>query len=211
MKVLGVVGSQRKNGNTSALVKEALKPFEENGIDTELLFLGDYNINDCNGCDGCQDTFRCIVDDDMQDIYPKILEADAIVLGSPTYFYNISGDMKTFIDRCYCFEAFDKDDRSVWMGINETLGIKYAIVIAVCEQNNAEDMGYTAEVMEKPLEALGYRVVSTAKILNLFSPGEAVNDQKAMVKANQSGEKLLKTLKLRENLTRKLHSTGYNK
>ncbi|AEH60482.1 NADPH-dependent FMN reductase [Methanosalsum zhilinae DSM 4017] len=210
MKVLGVVGSQRKNGNTSALVKEALKPFEENGIDTKLVFLGDYNINDCNGCDGCQDTFRCIVDDDMQDIYPKILEADAIVLGSPTYFYNVSGDMKTFIDRCYCFEAFDEGDRSVWMGINEILGIKYAVVVAVCEQNNAADMGYTAEVMEKPLEALGYRVVSTAKILNLFSPGEAVSDQIAMEKASKAGEKLLKTLKFRDNLTRKLRSTGYN-
>ncbi len=58
---------------------------------------------------------------------------------------------------------FAKDDRSVWMSINEAMGGKYAVAIAVCEQHDEKDMGFTAEAMTKPLEALGYRVVRHCK------------------------------------------------
>ena len=200
IKILGVVGSRRKKGNTSVLVQEALKPFVKQAIETNLIFLGDYNIEDCNGCEGCKDTYKCVIKDDMQKIYPLILESDAVILGSPAYFYNITADMKAFIDRCYCFEVFDDDDRSVWMGINEVIGARYACVVAVCEQLKEEDMGYTAEAMEKSLEALGYRVVSTVKALNLFAAGKALENDKAMEEAKQAGEKLLKTLQLRDKL-----------
>ncbi len=204
MKILGVVGSRRKKGNTSILVQEALKPLARPGIEIKIIFLGDYNINGCNGCEGCKDTYKCVINDDMQEIYPMILESDAVILGSPAYFYNVSSDMKAFIDRCYCFEAFTEDDRSVWMGVNEALGGKYAAVVAVCEQQKEEDMGYTAELMEKPLEALGYRVVSTVKVLNLFAAGEAVKCDKGMKDAKQAGEKLLKILQLRDKLKKQL-------
>ncbi|MTI70335.1 MAG: flavodoxin family protein [Firmicutes bacterium] len=204
MKVLGIVGSKRKKGNTSALVKETLKVLETDGIETELINLGDYDIKSCNGCEGCKDTFKCVIKDDMKKLYPLILESDAIVLGSPTYFYNISSDMKAFLDRCYSFEVFSDDDRSVWMSINEAMGGKYAVVLAVCEQNAEEDMGFTAEAMTKPLEALGYRVIDTIKILRLFSKGEALKDDKALEQAKRAGEKLAKTLKLRKEIERKL-------
>jgi len=166
------VGSKRKNGNTSFLVQRAVETAKEEGIETEVIFLGEYSIADCNGCEGCKDNYKCVVNDDMQKIYPRLLEADAIILGSPTYFYNVSADVKAFIDRCYCFEMFAADDRSVWMGIHEALGGKYAVVIAVCEQYSEEDMGYTAEGMTKPLEALGYRVIDTVKALGLFKEGK---------------------------------------
>jgi multimeric flavodoxin WrbA len=204
LKILGVVGSRRKKGNTSILMQEALKPFKMNNIETKLIFLNDYNISDCNGCEGCKDTYKCVINDDMQKLYPDILESDAIILGSPAYFYNISADMKAFIDRCYCFEIFDKEDRSVWMGLNEALGGKYAAVIAVCEQEREEDMGFTAEAMQKSLEALGYRVVSTVKALHLFKAGEALNNEKAMQDARQAGEKLLKYLQLKERIKTRL-------
>src|SRR6056297_862715 len=116
MKVIGIVGSRRKNGNTAHLMQEALKPFSMKNIETNIFFLEDYAIEDYNGCEGCQNTYQCVINDDMQKIYPHILEADAMILGSPTYFYNITAKMKAFIDRCYCFEIFDKKDRSVWMG-----------------------------------------------------------------------------------------------
>ena len=200
MKILGVVGSRRKKGNTSTLTQEALKPFKMNNIETKLVFLDDYNINDCNGCEGCEETYKCVINDDMQKLYPDILESDAIILGSPAYFYNVSADIKAFIDRCYCFEIFDKEDRSVWMGLNEAIGVKYAAVIAVSEQAKEEDMGFTAEAMIKSLEALGYRVVSTVKALHLFKAGEALNNKKVMEDANQAGEKLLKFLQLKEKV-----------
>lgn len=200
MKVLAVVGSSRKNGNTSLLVQEGLKPMQAQGIQTELIYLSDYNFQDCNGCEACKDTYACVIEDDMQKIYPKILEADGIILGSPAYFYNVTADMKALIDRCYCYVAFDETDRSVWLGINEALGGKYAVVIAVCEQEKEEDMGPTAELMQKSLEALGYRVVDTVKALRLFQAGEALHREKTMGEAKKAGEKLLKTLRLREKV-----------
>lgn len=143
----------------------------------------------------------------MQKIYPRLLEADAIILGSPTYFYNVSTDVKAFIDRCYCFEMFSEDDRSVWMGINEVLGGKYAVVIAVCEQHSEEDMGYTAEAMVKPLEALGYRVIDIVKALGLFKKGEAIKDEKILDQTVKAGKRLAKTLKLRKEIRRKFNLT----
>jgi len=200
LKILGIVGSRRKKGNTAVLVQEALKPFEMRGMETKLIFLGDYDIEDCNGCESCHDTYKCVKQDGMQEIYPSILEYDAVVLGSPTYFYNVTADMKAFIDRCYCLEAFDENDRSVWMSINEAFGGKYACVVAVCEQEKEEDVGYTATAMEKFLEALGYRVISTVKALNLFAAREALQNEKVLHEARQAGEKLLKTLQLREKV-----------
>jgi len=204
MKVLGVVGSKRKNGNTATMVRETLNTIEKEGFETELIFLGDYNINSCNGCEGCRETFKCVVRDDMQKIYPSLLAADALVLGSPTYFYNISSDMKAFIERCYPYEIFAEDDRSVWMSINEARGIKYAVAIAICEQYAREDMGFTVEAMTKPLEALGYRVVDAVGVLGAFKQGDVLKQNSALEQARQAGEKLAKTLKLRKSVEEKL-------
>lgn len=197
MKILGVIGSRRKNGNTAALVEEALNAAVGQGIETEMIYLSDYDFKSCNGCEGCRNSFNCIVNDDMQKIYPLIEEADGIILGSPTYFYNITSEMKAFIDRLYCYETFDEEDRSVWLNKNEISGIKYAAVIAVCEQNNEADMGFTADAMKMPLEALGYRVVSTVKALHLFKKEEASESESEKSKAAKAGEKLARTLKLR--------------
>ena len=204
MKVLGIVGSKRKNGNTAYLVQQALHAIEYKDVETELIFLGDYNIKGCTGCEGCKDTYKCVIMDDMQKIYPLITNSDAIILGSPTYFYNITSDMKAFIERLYCFQIFAENDRSVWSSVNEVLGGKYAAVIAICEQNNEEDMGFTAEAMKKPLEGLGYRVLSTVKILELFKKGDALQDQKALEQVRMAGQKLERTFRLRKETEKKL-------
>ena len=204
MNVLGVVGSSRKNGNTSFLVKQALHTIESKDIKTELLFLGDYNIGGCIGCEGCKNTYKCVIMDDMQKIYPLIENSDALILGSPTYFYNITSDMKAFIERLYCYQIFSQNDRSVWSSVNEVLGGKYAVVIAICEQNNEQDMGFTAEAMKKPLEGLGYRVISTVKILNAFKKEEVVQNKNALEQVKIAAQKLEKTFMLRRETEKKL-------
>lgn len=204
MKILGVIGSKRKKGNTSCLVQEAIRAVQNEGAETEIIFLGDYSIKDCTGCEGCKDTFKCVINDDMQKIYPLLLAADGIILGSPTYFYNISADMKAFIDRCYSFEVFAEDDRSCWLSISEVLGGKYAVVIAVCEQHEEIDMGFTPEAMSKPLEALGYRVVDTVRALGLFKVGETSQDNKALEQSRKAGKRLVKTIKLRKDVKMKI-------
>lgn len=210
MKILGIAGSKRKKGNTSILVQEALQAAQKEGAKTELIFLGDHSIKDCLGCEGCKDTYRCVINDDMQKIYPLLLESDGIILGSPTYFYNISADMKAFIDRCYCFEVFAEEDRSCWLSINEALGGKYAAVIVVCEQQDEKDLGFTSEAMSLALQALGYRVIDQVKVFNLFKAGEALNDDDALQRSRKAGERLVKTIQLRKELEVKIKDMNTN-
>jgi len=197
LKILGIVGSKRKNGNTAALVKHTMAPFKESEhFETEIIYLGDLNIEGCRGCEGCALTNRCVIQDDMQKIYKKLRLSDSIIAGSPTYFYNMSSDMKKFIDRCYCFCTFDKKDRSVWISEFECSLQKYAGIISVSEQENIEDIGFTPEAMKLSFQSLGYRIISNQKILHVFKPGEVESRMTSIDEARRNGEKLLKTILL---------------
>lgn len=196
MKILAIIGSRRKNGNTAALVQKALEPFANEESDIEIIYLGDLNFEGCTGCEGCSKTGRCVVNDDMQPVYKKILEADAIIAGSPTYFYNMTSDMKKFIDRCYCFCSFDINDRSVWFSRLSKGKLKFAGLFAICEQNSTEDMGYTSDAMKLSFESLGFRIVFAQKVLHVFKAGDIFKNENELSKAFNNGVKLLKTLKL---------------
>lgn len=204
MEILGIVGSYRKSGNTDILVKKVLEGAAKNGIDTNYIFLPDFNIKDCIGCEGCKANYKCVIKDDMQKIYPLIERADALVIGSPTYFYNVTGITKNFLNRLYCYEIFDENDRSVWIGLNEAIGIKYAVTVAVCEQDKEEDMGYTSLTLSKTLEAVGYRVIDNIKALHVYSKGDILKYEDELKRAILTGEKLAKTLKLCHNLKKLL-------
>jgi multimeric flavodoxin WrbA len=103
LKVLGIFGSPRKGGNTSLLLEEALKGAELEGAEVERLHVTDFNITPCRECQGCEKTGACIIQDDMVKIYPKLLEADVIILASPIFFYGITGWAKALVDRCQAF------------------------------------------------------------------------------------------------------------
>lgn len=206
MKVLGFVGSARKNGNTDIMVEHVLKGVESCGIEVELIYLSQLYFLPCNGCEGCRNSFRCVKKDDMQNIYDKMEQADGIVLGSPTYFYNITSITKAFIERLYCYDIFDKDNRGVWLSLNELFGIKYAVTVAICEQNNMEDMGYTSIVMDKSLQAVGYRIVESMKVLHMFKKGETLKHEDVLQQAFVAGEKLGKTILLANKMKKQITS-----
>jgi multimeric flavodoxin WrbA len=99
--VLGIVCSPRKGGNTEILVCEALAGAKESGAEVELLRVSNMNIAACNGCEACHESGECSIKDDMQKVYEKMLEADGIILGSPVYFWSVSSQAKTLMDRTY--------------------------------------------------------------------------------------------------------------
>jgi multimeric flavodoxin WrbA len=103
MRVLGIVCSPRKEGNTEILVKEALKAAEEKGAETELILVSDMDITPCIACDSCLSEGNCVVEDDMQKIYESLEKADGIIFGTPVYFINVSAQAKAIIDRTYAF------------------------------------------------------------------------------------------------------------
>jgi multimeric flavodoxin WrbA len=99
VKVLGLFGSPRKGGNTEILLEEALKGAAMEGAEVERLHLTDFTITPCKECHGCDKTGNCVILDDMQRIYPKLLEADIIILASPIFFYGITAWAKALVDR----------------------------------------------------------------------------------------------------------------
>lgn len=99
MKVIGIFGSPRRGGNTDILLGEALKGAEKEGSEIDRIYLADHAITPCKECHGCDQTGQCIIPDDMEKIYPKLLESDIIVLASPIFFYGVTAWTKALIDR----------------------------------------------------------------------------------------------------------------
>jgi multimeric flavodoxin WrbA len=99
MKILGISFSPRVQGNTELLMDKSLAGARSLGAETELYRVADKNIKPCDGCGVCFKTGVCPIKDDMQEVDAKLLEADGIIFGSPVYFYNITAQGKTVIDR----------------------------------------------------------------------------------------------------------------
>lgn len=99
-KILVISSSPRKGGNSDLLCDEFIKGAKSSGHSVEKLFIRDNNIKYCTGCEHCFETKKCILKDDMDDIQNKMIESDIIVLSSPLYFYTMTAQLKTLIDRC---------------------------------------------------------------------------------------------------------------
>jgi hypothetical protein len=102
MKIVVFRGSPRREGNTDILLGETLRAVNR-GNEVILFTLNDMNIRPCQNCGGCDETGICILKDDMDDIYPAIREADRIVMASPIFFFGLSAQIKTMVDRCQAF------------------------------------------------------------------------------------------------------------
>jgi multimeric flavodoxin WrbA len=99
VKVLGIVGSPRKGGNTDALVEEVLEGARSKGAETEKIYLDGLKIRPCDACELCSENGECAIKDDFQLILQKIKESDGIVLGSPIYCSTVTAQTKILIDR----------------------------------------------------------------------------------------------------------------
>jgi len=107
-QVLVILGSPRRMGNSAALAARISRGAESAGAEVENLFLQDLEISPCRGCDTCQqhESKGCAIKDDMQEIYPKLIRADAWVIASPVYWFTMSSQTKIFMDRCYALPAY---------------------------------------------------------------------------------------------------------
>ena len=103
MKILGICGSPRTDGNTEVLLKEALKGASEAGAEVEAVFLRDKTISPCLEIYGCKVDGRCVIEDDFHEVAEKMVQADAIILASPIFFYTVSAHTKMLMDRCQSF------------------------------------------------------------------------------------------------------------
>ena len=103
MKVLGIVCSPRRHGNTEILVQEALKSAEEAGAEVEMFTIAGKTIFPCDACESCSETGKCHIKDDMQPLYGKMLEADGIIFGSPVWMWTVCAQALIILNRTHVF------------------------------------------------------------------------------------------------------------
>ena len=110
-KVLVLLGSPRKKGNSAILAAQIAQGAKAAGAKVETVFLHGLNIAPCNSCYACQKkgSKGCAIKDAMQDLYPKLLAADAWVIASPVYWFTMSAQTKIFMDRCFALLAYGQD------------------------------------------------------------------------------------------------------
>ncbi|MEM0330075.1 MAG: flavodoxin family protein, partial [Archaeoglobaceae archaeon] len=103
MKAIGILGSPRKEGNSSKMLRACLDELSNAGFETEFVYLQEKDIGYCIGCGTCLREGDCLINDDMAELKDKIKNVKVLVLASPVYFLNVSAQMKCFIDRMLAF------------------------------------------------------------------------------------------------------------
>jgi len=195
VKILGIGGSPRKGGNTDILLDNFLEGAKSAGAETKKVLLREYSIEPCIGCEACRKARACTrFHDGMDLLYPEIEETLGLVLGTPTYNYNVTAPMKAFIDRLYPYYNFADVRPGAYSSRLGNQGRK-ALVFTVCEQVKIEEMGFALEALEMPLEALGYDVLEKFLATGYFEKGAVSKDGDLLKKAFEAGRKLARALR----------------
>ena len=188
--VLGISGSPRRNGNSELLIREFIRGAEVNGHETELIILSELKISPCTSCGSCQKSGKCVINDDMQLMYKKLLEADCIVFASPIYFCGVSAQLKSFIDRCQALwsrkyilkEALVRPDREKRSGyFISTAGTKdynkvfEGAIFTVKAIFSTLDIKYTGGLLFKDMENKGDILKHPDALKMAFEAGSSLN------------------------------------
>ncbi len=175
-KVLGIAGSPRRDGNTDHLLEQVMNGASSQGARTKTIILSELNISPCRHCDGCIQTGKCVIDDDMQWIHTELREADRVVLASPVFFMGVTAQTKAMIDRC----------QALWV-------IKYVLKLPVALNPEKERTGFFVSVGGTRLRHLFEPSMATVKswftTLDISYAGELVFpgiDERGAIDLHQS-------------------------
>jgi len=192
--ILSIGGSPRRGGNSDVILKSIQQGIKETQVSSDIIQLRDFQFQPCIGCEKCRKDKICTgLMDGMSLLYPKIINSKGLVLVSPTHNYNITAIMKAFIDRLYCFYEFNKKNRHEWSSQLANQGRK-AVIVAICEQKDKKDMGFTLDAMRLPLEALGYEVIDELAVFRVFSKGKIKEQTDVLEKAIKLGKNLAESI-----------------
>lgn len=182
MKLLAIVGSPRLKGNTNYLVDQALEEAAGLGIQTEKLALSRYKVNPCAGHDDCASFDSCRQKDDTTWMLDKFCEADGIILATPVYYYNVSAQMKAFIDRNYFLYKHNQKYKARAVGI-----------MVVAEQEGIEDTLHTLRQFTDEFAAGQDRIFVVSGYASKL--GDAKNNLPLVAASRQMGRQIAQCLK----------------
>jgi multimeric flavodoxin WrbA len=180
-KILAVIGSPRKGGNTDILVGKMAEGAGSKGAQVETLYLAGLNISECDGCHVCWKVKPCCKHDDMLDLYRKIIENDAIIFGTPVYWYGPTALMKMFLDRLVYFNC--PENRAKIRG-------KSAAVVIPFEEENPDTAKPVVEFFEKCLNYLEMKLVGAIIAGGVSDKGDVLKKPQRLREAFELGKKL---------------------
>lgn len=190
MKVIGFVGSPRKKGNTTAIVNEVLRGASEAGAETKAYNLNELDIRGCQACYKCQTPEgKCVQTDGMSKLYDEIFSADAVVFGTPVFMFQVTGQMKTFIDRLFALLYLKDGQPGAFR--NKIKG-KKAITVYSQAQPDTSLFASSFDLNEGVLVFLGFKIQERIAAGGMLDLNSAKNSQSVMDKAYAAGVALLK-------------------
>jgi len=176
-----LVGSPRKDGNTHLLVSRILDGAREAGATTDLVLLGGLTIRECDGCHACWNGKPCPGADDMNGLYPKLAECDAVVFGTPVYWYGPTALMKALVDRLVYFNC--PENRPKLAGKSVILAIPF-------EDADPATAAPVVEFFERSCAYLGMRVAGKVLAPGVTRRGEVADRADFMREALALGKDL---------------------
>ena len=180
-KILGIMGSPRRNGNTHILMDRIIEGAKDAGADTELVIIADLDIAPCDGCYVCYEQKPCNKEDDMMEIYDKFMEADTIIYGTPLYWYGPTAIMKTFFDRLQYFTA--PDNLPIVNG-------KKAVIATVYEEEGITPAAPLLLMYERGFAYMGFELVDTILVPGVLEKGVIKEKKEDLEKAYKVGKSL---------------------
>jgi multimeric flavodoxin WrbA len=180
-KILAIVGSPRKGGNTDILVNKVAEGAALNGAQVDTLWLAKLKIRECDGCHLCWQGKSCNKRDDMLGIYPKIIESDAIVFGTPVYWYGPTALMKAFIDRFVYFNCPQT---------RAEIKDKRAATVIPFEEENPDTAKPVVEFFERCLGYLQMQFVGSVIVGGVSDKGDVLKKPDALKNAFELGKRL---------------------
>ena len=166
MKVLLINGSPKANGNTALSLKEMAEIFAQEGVETEIIQVGNKDIRGCIACGSCGKTGKCVFDDVVNEVAPKFEAADGIVIGSPVYYAGANATLMAFLQRLFYSSHFDKT-------------MKVGASIAVARRGGCSA---TYDEMNKFFGISGMPIASSQYWNSVHggAPGQAAQDEEGM-------------------------------
>ena len=173
---------------------------EAGAEEIQVVSVANKTILPCDGCESCMETGECIIDDDMQELYPKLLAADGIIMGTPVYFWGATAQAKAIIDRTYCLAAarlaVDPELRAKLRSYGRVLGNKVGGTIVVAERVGAS----SAFRQISDFFRLHRMVEAGGAIAYGREKGEASSDEQGLAEARWTGRAVVRAIKQRKAL-----------
>jgi putative NADPH-quinone reductase len=192
MRVLGIIGSPRKGGNTDVLVSQVLKGVVSKGGMQEKVYLDDFDIKPCKACLSCQDAGKCIIDDEFDMILEKIIAAETIVVGSPIYAGTVTAQMKALIDRVDSSQVIKTRGSDGKMKFVQRIrSHKPSVIICTADMSPKRVLSQAAEVMAIFLKDAGARVIAEILENHLSETGDVLKQQALLDRAFRIGASLM--------------------